>query len=45
MEDRRQRLNNTIKAVADILKKNKDNESAKEAYESILKLKEKRSID
>ena len=45
MENKSQRLNTTIKAVADILEKNKDNKSGKEAYEDILKLKEKRNIN
>ena len=39
-----ERLNNTIKVVSDILEKNKDKETVKEAYEEMLKLKEKRNI-
>lgn len=43
MENKSQRLNTTIKAVADILEKN--NKSVKEAYADISKLKEKRNIN
>ncbi len=39
-----ERLNNTIKIVADVLEKHKEKENVKEAYEDILKLKEKRNI-
>ena len=35
----------SIKAVADILEKNKNNKSVKEAYADISKLKEKRNIN
>lgn len=45
MENKNQRLNTTIKAVADILEKNKNNKSVKEAYADISKLKEKRNIN
>ncbi len=45
MENKSQRLNTTIKAVADILEKNKNNKSVKEAYADISKLKEKRNIN
>ena len=44
MEDKTQKLNNTIKAVADVLEKNKTKKSVKESYESIVKLKEKRNM-
>jgi hypothetical protein len=40
----KERLDNTIKAVAEILERNKDKESVKEAFEDIIKLKEKRNI-
>ena len=39
-----ERLNNTIKIVADVLEKHKEKENIKEAYEDILKLKEKIKI-
>ena len=39
-----ERLNNTIKIVADVLEWHKEKENVKEAYEDILKLKEKRNI-
>lgn len=45
MENKSQRLNTTIKAVTDILEKNKNNKSVKEAYADISKLKEKRNIN
>ena len=40
----KERLDNTIKAVAEVLEKNKDKASVKEAYEDIIKLKGKRNI-
>lgn len=40
----KERLNNTIKAVAEILERNKDKANVKEAFEDIIKLKEKRNI-
>ena len=39
-----ERLNNTIKIVSDVLEKHKEKENVKEAYEDIIKLKEKRDI-
>ena len=45
MENKSKRINTTIKAVADILEKNKNNKSVKEAYADISKLKEKRNIN
>lgn len=38
------KLDNTIKAVAEVLEKNKDNPNVEEAYKRIEKLKEKRNI-
>lgn len=39
------RLDNTIKIVADVLEENKNNPKIIEEYEAIKRLKEKRSID
>ena len=39
-----ERLNNTIKIVADVLERHKEKENVKEAYEDILKLKKKKNI-
>lgn len=43
--DEKIRLDNTIKLVAEVLEKNKDNPKVKEAYERMQKLKEKRNIE
>ena len=40
----KERLDNTIKVVAEVLEKNKSKVSVKEAHEDIMKLKEKRNI-
>ena len=45
MEKKEQRLNATIRIVADILEKNKDKEEIKELYNDIQKLKEKRNVN
>ena len=42
--DTKERLANTISAVAKVLEKHKDKENVKEAYDDIQKLKEKRKI-
>ncbi|MBP3503477.1 MAG: hypothetical protein ACI4VN_05995 [Clostridia bacterium] len=39
------RLDNTIKIVADVLEENKDNPQIVEQYKEIVKLKEKRNIN
>ena len=39
------RLDNTIKIVADVLEENKDNPQIAEQYKEIVKLKEKRNIN
>lgn len=44
MEDSKEKLDNTIKIIADVLEANKDNENVKESYEDIQRLKEKRNI-
>jgi hypothetical protein len=43
--DKTQKLNNTIKAVYDVLEKNKDNPDVQEAYEDAKKLMEKRGLN
>lgn len=45
MEDKKSRLDNTIKAISEVLETNKENPKVKEAYEQIQKLKEKRNIE
>lgn len=40
----KEKLNNTIKIVKDVLEKNKDNPDVKDAYEDIVKLAEKKNI-
>ena len=43
-EDKSKKLDNTIKAVYDILEKNKDNPDVKEAFEDAEKLAKKRGL-
>lgn len=45
MDDKKSRLDNTIKLISEVLEKNKENPKVKEAYEQIQKLKEKRNIE
>jgi len=45
MEENTEKLNNTIKAVYDVLEKNKDNPDVQEAYEDAKKLMKKRGLD
>lgn len=42
--DTKERLDNTINAIAKVLEKHKDNENIKDAYNDIQELKEKRNI-
>lgn len=44
MSDIKERLDNTIRVVADVLEKNKENPKIKETYGDIMKLTEKRNI-
>lgn len=41
----KERIDNTIKVVYEILKENQNNEKNKKAYEDIKTLKEKRNIE
>ena len=45
MDDKKSRLDNTIKLISEVLEKNKENPKVKEAYEQIQKLKEKRNME
>lgn len=40
----KEKLDNTIKAVYDVLEKNKNNPKVKDAYDDIVKLAKKRNI-
>ena len=44
MDSKKQKLNNTIKILADVLEKNKDKQEIEELYKDVEKLKEKRNI-
>lgn len=43
-EDKSKKLDNTIKAVYEVLEKHKDNPKVKDAYEDAKKLVEKRKL-
>ena len=43
-EDKTKKIDNTIKAVYEVLEKNKDNSKVKEAYDNAKKLTKKRGI-
>lgn len=45
MQSKEEKLDTTIKIVANVLEKNKNKPELKEAYEDIQKLKEKRNIN
>lgn len=45
MMDSSKRIDNTVKAISEILEKHKDKEELKEAYERIEKLKKKRNVE
>ena len=45
MEENTEKINNTIKAVYDVLEKNKDNPDVQEAYEDAKKLMDKRGLN
>lgn len=45
MDSKKQRIDNTIKIVAEVLERNKDKEKVKEIYKDIQSLKEKRDLN
>lgn len=43
MDNKDKRIDNTIGVIESVLEKNKDNKNVKEAYEDLIKLKERRA--
>lgn len=42
--EKKEKINNTVKALYEVLEKNKDNPNIKEAYEDTKKLAQKRGV-